>query len=84
MTAICHSTIPHELRCPHTPAAIRPLFCEKCTADEAYVRYAEAKRSYYAGQPLVTDDLEFDRWELYMRKLWPNDKRFEEVGSEAK
>lgn len=43
-----------------------------------------AKSSYYAGTPLVRDDLEFDRWEIYMRQLWPEDKRFEEVGSNEK
>jgi hypothetical protein len=81
MAAICNSSIPHELRCPHTPAQIRPLFCDRCTADEAYAWYQAAKASYYAGQPLVDDDREFDRWEMYMREKWPDDKRFEEVGS---
>lgn len=84
MAAICKSSIPPELRCPHTPAEIRPLFCECCTANEAYKWYKMAKSSYYAGTPLVRDDLEFDRWEIYMRQLWPEDKRFEEVGSNEK
>lgn len=78
-----NNSIPHALRCPHTPAEMRPLFCEDCTADEVYARYKEMDFLYRMGEPVCGDE-EFDRYELLCRKKFPFDERFKQVGSDLK
>jgi hypothetical protein len=76
-----NGSLPHELRCPHTPAELRPLFCTDCTADEVAERYTTLKTAYYDGEPLMSDEA-FDRYEKYCREKFPDDERFHSVGSE--
>jgi hypothetical protein len=71
--------VPHELRCPHTPAELRPMLCAECTADEAYRTYKALKLAYYGGQPLC-DDNRYDLYEMLCRIRWPEDERFHRVG----
>lgn len=72
--------VPDELRCPHTIATIRPLFCQdKCGPDEWVKIYHAAKRAYYNGDPILYD-MTYDRLETEARKRWPNDQRFWSVG----
>lgn len=73
-----NGVIPHELRCPHTPARLRPLFCEQCTADDAFKTYITLKKAYYAGEPLC-EDWHFDNFEKYCKEKWPNDRRFHDT-----
>jgi len=75
--------VPHEFRCPHTIASMRPLFCSDCTADMVYDRYMEMKRLYYIGTPVANDD-NFDRYEMYAGEMFPNDVRFQTVGFHKK
>lgn len=74
-------SLPHDLRCPHTGATMRPLFCSRCTADEVSQRYTALKTAYYDGTPLVSDEY-FDRYEMYCREEFPGDMRFYKVGSD--
>lgn len=70
----------HSVRCPHTKAELRPLFCNSCTADEVYARYLECKRSYYIDGISLADDENFDRFEKYCQDRYPLDTRFYMVG----
>lgn len=80
MAVYSNNVLPHEYRCPHTGAELRPIWCVDCkNADTAYALYAEFKRAYYNGSPLVEDE-QFDNYELNCRRAWPDDTRFEKVG----
>jgi len=74
-------TVPHHLRCGHTIAEMRPLFCVKCTVIEAENRYGALNQAYRDGNPLVSD-LEFDKYETYCRARWPECKTFHKVGKD--
>lgn len=46
---------------------------------EAFKRYLEIKRAYYAGNPIVSD-YDYDMFEIECRKLFPEDDDFYLVG----
>lgn len=48
--------------------------------DELYQLLLDCKKCYYAGDPLVTDDV-FDYWEDRLREMNPNHKYFDLVGT---
>lgn len=81
MISYNRDTLPHELRCPHTQATMRPVMCNRCTAEDLDRVYTELKRAYYAGEKPYLSDGAFDRFEQMCRTRWPEDSRFRRVGS---
>ena len=71
--------IPDAWKCQHTPAQVRPLTCDKCTADEVYTLYNRINEAYRKGQPVCTD-FQFDSYEIHFRERFPEDRRFWQVG----
>lgn len=72
-------TVPEEWKCPHTPAQVRPMTCDACTADDVYTLYNRINEAYRKGEP-VCEDTQFDRYEKFFRDRFPHDKRFWQVG----
>lgn len=68
-------SIPHHLRCNHTGAAMRPLFCVNCTGHEVLARYHALDFAYRIGFPECSD-LEFDKFESLCRELFPEEASF--------
>lgn len=71
--------VPHSWRCPHTPAEMRPMTCEHCTADEVFALYARINNAYRDGNPLMSD-WRWDVFEQFCRNRFPEDPRFHKVG----
>lgn len=71
--------VPHSWRCAHTPAEMRPLTCDSCTADEVFQLYACISNSYRQGAPLMSD-WRWDIFEAHCRERFPQDARFHKVG----
>lgn len=71
--------IPESWKCPHTPAQVRPMICQACTADEVFLLYTRINNAYRDGNPVCTDT-QFDVYEKWFRDKFPSDKRFWSVG----
>lgn len=82
MSAVYNNNIlPHEYRCPHTLAELRPLWCSECGAlDECISLYTTFKDAYYGGSPLISD-AQFDNYEENCRRRFPNEQTFHVVGT---
>lgn len=52
---------------------------KKMTEKEFEKEYSEAKNSYYAGNPIMTDDC-FETLEKYFKLRFPNNKLHKKVG----
>jgi hypothetical protein len=59
---------------------MRPMTCHACSSDDLFKVYNELKRSYYLEGEALMGDVEFDRFENYLRERFPEDKRFFIVG----
>lgn len=81
MNSYPKDSVPHSLRCGHTIAEMRPLFCVDCTSIEAEVRYRALNVAYRDGDALISD-LEWDKYETYCRARWPDCATFFKVGKE--
>lgn len=78
-----NNILPHEYRCNHTIAELRPLWCEVCgTLEECTDLYLKFKHAYYSGSPLITDS-QFDNYEINCRRRFPNEQVFHTVGYKA-
>ena len=65
--------------CRHLPYA---LICQLCNLDDLIQLYLDAKRHYYAGEPIMTDTA-FDYLETQIRGLDPSNPVLEKVGADT-
>jgi hypothetical protein len=83
MAHYANTVLPHEYRCPHTSAELRPLWCDKCgSLVQCVALYKSFKTAYYVGRPLVTDD-QFDNYEANCRRRFPDEQTFHSVGQQV-